>query len=177
MKRFVSVIALAFALYTAANAQLKVDFGTFAAGATANYGISGDYKNPGVGITVQKFFGDAFRSNVYVNYFFKQNNVSMLEFGTNFNYVFPLTKQMGIYPILGLGYSIVKLKGVIDIPSNVTILPDDYADDSVGAIHFDLGVGYEYYITPSFKAFAEAKYRYAKDYDRSIITAGVAYVW
>ncbi|WP_116616055.1 outer membrane beta-barrel protein [Hallella colorans] len=114
---------------------------------------------------------------MFVDYFFKQNNASFIEFGTDFNYVFALTPKMGVYPILGLGYSIMKLNNVIEKPAGVDILPDDYSDDSEGNLNFDLGVGYEYYFTPTLKGFAEAKYRYVKNYDRTLLQVGVAYVW
>ena len=84
---------------------------------------------------------------------------------------------MGVYPILGLGYSIMKLNNVIEKPAGVDILPDDYSDDSEGNLNFDLGVGYKYYFTPTLKGFAEAKYRYVKNYDRTLLQVGVPYVW
>jgi hypothetical protein len=176
MKRFLCAIVLTCACCFNVHAQLKVDFGSFAFGATANYGVSHDYKNAGVGLVVQKFWGEQFRVNVYGNYFFEHNNARMIEFGGDFNYVFPLTKKMGIYPVLGIGYSIVKLKGVNEAPPGVS-LPEDYGDDSDGAIHFDFGVGYEYYFTPTVKGLAEVKYRYAKDYGRTLFSLGIAYVW
>ena len=71
----------------------------------------------------------------------------------------------------------MKLNNVIEKPAGVDILPDDYADDSEGNLNFDLGAGCEYYFTPSLKGFAEAKYRYVKNYDRTLFQVGVAYVW
>lgn len=177
MKRLFVAFICIVACCMSTNAKIKTDFGTFAFGATANYGTSGTYNHGGAGLKLQKFFGDEFRGSIFVDYFFKQNNASFIEFGTDFNYVFALTPKMGVYPILGLGYSIMKLNNVIEKPAGVDILPDDYSDDSEGNLNFDLGVGYEYYFTPTLKGFAEAKYRYVKNYDRTLLQVEVAYVW
>ncbi|MFR5270154.1 MAG: outer membrane beta-barrel protein [Hoylesella buccalis] len=177
MKRLFVAFICIVACCMSTNAKIKTDFGTYALGASGLYGTSGDYNHGGAGLTLQKFFGDEFRFSMFANYFFKQNNASFIEFGTDFNYVFPLTPKLGIYPVLGLGYSIMKLNNVIEKPAGVDILPDDYTDDSEGNLNFDLGAGCEYYFTPSFKGFAEAKYRYVKNYDRTLFQVGVAYVW
>lgn len=177
MKRLFVAFICIVACCMSTNAKIKTDFGTYAFGASGLYGTSGDYNHGGAGLTLQKFFGDEFRFSMFANYFFKQNNASFIEFGNDFNYVFPLTPKLGIYPVLGLGYSIMKLNNAIEKPAGVDILPDDYADDSEGNLNFDLGAGCEYYFTPSFKGFAEVKYRYVKNYDRTLFQVGVAYVW
>ncbi len=176
MKKHLFVIVLLLTVIIPAGAQLKVDFGSYAFGPSVTYGLSSDYKNVGVGLSVQKFMGDHFRPTVYGSYFFENNHLSLIEFGVDFHYVFPLTKQMGVYPLVGMGYSILKLKGVNELPPMI-VLPDDYGDEEEGKFHFNLGAGYEYYITPSVKAFGELKYHHINDFGRTNITVGVAYVW
>ena len=67
MKKFLLFSMLILSTYMPANAQLKVDFGTFSFGATANLGVSSDYTNAGVGLCLQKFLGDHFRGNINAN--------------------------------------------------------------------------------------------------------------
>lgn len=177
MKKFIYIPLLFLVVCVNAHAQLKVDFGSYAVGATANVELSSDYTNPGVGLTVQKFLGDKLRANVRGEYFFRQNRMSLIEWGADFHYVFPLTKKMGVYPVVGMGYSIMKFKGgyVSDIlPGGIEVVADD---EETGAFHFNLGVGYEYYVTPDVKAFGEVKYHHIKDYGRTLLSIGVAYVW
>src|SRR3712207_3180379 len=144
MKKNLFVILLMLSLCLGAGAQLKVDFGSYAFGPTANLGISSDYKNVGVGLSVQKFLGDKLRANIRGEYFVKNNKLSMIEWGADFHYVFPLTKKMGVYPIVGMGYSIMKFKGgyVSDIlPGGIEVVAED---EEEGKFHFNLGAGYEY---------------------------------
>lgn len=177
MKKALILFLLAVSCVSA-HAQLRVDFGSYAFGATASYGTSSNYTNLGAGLVVHKFFGDHFRAAVYGNYFFENKKVSMVDFGADFHYVFPLTKQMGVYPLVGLGYTNVKIKDVITPPEGVLVdLGDDYGDEEEGRIHANIGAGYEYYLTPSFKVFGEVKYHYAKDFDRPVFTVGAAVVW
>lgn len=177
MKKFLLFSLLILSTYMPANAQLKVDFGTFSCGATANLGVSSNYTNVGVGLSLQKFLGEQFRANVNGNYFLRNNSLSIIEFGTDFHYVFPLTKKLAVYPIAGIGYSILNVKGkypdLLKIPGAD---PSD-ADETEGKIYFNAGAGCEYYINESLKVFGEAKYHYVSNFGRALITAGVAYVW
>jgi hypothetical protein len=177
MKKLLLFTLLVLATYMPANAQLRVDFGSFSFGATANLGVSSDYTNTGLGLSLQKFFGDHFRSDVNATYFFRNNNLSIIEFGANFHYVFPLTNKIGVYPIAGMGYSILKLKGVYSDVLNVPGVDPSDADDSEGKLYFNAGAGCEYYINESLKVYGEAKYHYISDYGRALLTVGIAYVW
>lgn len=177
MKKNLCVVLLLLSVCLGSHAQLKVDFGSYAFGVTGNYAIGSDYKNVGGGLMVQKFLGSHLRSCVHGEYYFKDKGLKLIEFGGDFHYVFPLTKQMGVYPIVGIGYSILKYDGgyVSEIlPGGIEVIAEDEED---GKLNFNLGAGYEYYVTPSFKAFGEVKYHHISDLGRTLLTVGVAYVW
>ncbi len=49
------------------------------------------------------------------------------------------------------------------------------ADTSESKFGFNVGAGIEYSITPTIKINFEAKYQYAKHYDRPVLSAGIAF--
>lgn len=177
MRKIMMTLAL---LLTCAGAKAqKHDFGTYAAGVKGSYSLDSNYKNAGVGLFVQGFWlFDNFRPTVGFNHFFKKENVSSWEGNVDFQYVIPIGRKTAVYPFVGPSFATFKLHGVNKVPEGVIIdLGDDYGDDSETRFGFNVGCGIEHYVTPSFKVFGEAKYQYMKDYDRPVVSAGVAVVW
>lgn len=177
MRKVVFIMIVALASLTA-GAQLKVDFGSYAIGVTGNYSLGSNYSNPGVGINLQRFMrnSETFRASVYVNHFFKTQGVSMWNAGIDMHYVLPLSKTVGLYPLLGLGSYAIKLPDETYEVNGEVIYESDELFSELD-IHLRAGVGCEYYVKPEIKIFGELKYSFGNYFRRPMCSIGVAYVW
>ena len=131
-------------------------------GAIVNYGLHKNYKNFGIGAKVQYEFIDNFRAEASGNYFFKKDYCTMWDVNLNAHYLIPVADKLTVYPLAGLtllGYKVEVL--------NVSTSDSDFG--------FNVGAGIEYPITETIKLNFEAKYQYVKDYDRPVISAGIAF--
>lgn len=130
-------------------------------GANFSYGLHSDYKNFGVGAKVQYEFVNNWRAEVSGDYFFKKDYLSMWDANLNVHYLIH-AGSLTIYPLAGftlLGETL-KIGGY----SN--------SDSDFG---FNIGAGLEYPISDGIKLNLEGKYQYVKDWDRPVISLGVAF--
>ena len=130
-------------------------------GANVSYGLHSDYKNLGVGAKVQYEFIDHFRAEASGNYFFKKDYCTMWDVNLNVHYLIP-AGGLTIYP----------LAGVTLLGSEVEVMGVKASDSNLG---LNLGGGVEFPLTEAIKLNIEAKYQIVKDWDRPVISAGVAF--
>ena len=130
-------------------------------GAQASYGLHKDYKNIGVGAKVQYEFIDNVRAEASGNYFFKKDNCSMWDVNLNLHYLIPVG-SVKIYPLAGLTL----------LGSKVEVLGVSASDSDFGA---NVGAGVEFPLSDAIKLNIEGKYQIVKDWNRPVISAGVAF--
>jgi outer membrane protein X len=198
MKKLMMIAAFVVAALTA-NAQNEP--GKMAIGANVNYGMHKDYKNIGFGAKFQYNVTDAIRGEASGNYFLKKDYCTMWDANINFHYVIPISESLNVYPLVGATLIGVKLdasdvvndayntaweaakaygmsKEDFDATWNSGVaVVDASTSDSETKFGFNAGAGIEYFISPNLKVNAEVKYQYVKDYDRPVISAGVAYIF
>ena len=130
-------------------------------GANVNYGMHSDYKNFGVGAKVQYEFIDNWRAEASFNYFFKKDYCTMWDFNLNVHYLIPVG-SLNIYPLAGFTL----------LGNKVEVLGVSHSDSDFG---FNAGAGIEFPITDGIKLNFEGKYQYVKDWDRPVLSVGVAF--
>jgi len=204
MKKLMMIAAFVVASLTA-NAQIEP--GQMAVGANVSYGMHKDYKNIGLGAKFQYNITDAIRGEASGNYFLKKDHCTMWDANINFHYVIPISEGLNVYPLVGatlvgvkvdlgdfgmggsltdylhsLGYSdsdIATMKQYAaaqyaELEAAYKGVEDSSSETKFG---FNAGAGIEYFISPNLKVNAEVKYQYVKDFDRPVISAGIAYVF
>ena len=153
MKKFLMIAIMALAS-TAMFAQKGATY----VGANVNYGLHSDYKNFGVGVKAQYEFLQNVRAEASLNYFFKKDCVSMWDLNLNAHYIFHVG-NVGIYPLAGLTV----------LNANV-----EHGDNDT-ELGLNLGGGVELPITSNGKQNFEAKYQTGDNWDRPVISAGIAF--
>ena len=132
-------------------------------GVNANYGMHSDYKNFGVGVKAQWEFMDNIRLEPSFNYYFKKDYLSMYDLNLNVQYLIPVG-GVKIYPLAG-----------------VTLLGEKVSyggfSSSNSDIGLNLGAGVEFPLTDVLKLNIEGKYQIVKDWNRPVISVGVAYAF
>ena len=156
MKKYLMIFCMMF-IASAAFAQQGATW----IGAQANYGLHKDYKNIGVGAKVQYEFIDNVRAEASGNYFFKKDYCSMWDVNLNLHYLIPVGSAK-IYPLAGLTL----------LGSKVEVLGVSASDSDFGA---NVGAGVEFPLSDAIKLNFEGKYQIVKDWNRPVISAGVAF--
>lgn len=77
--------------------------GKQAIGFGLSYGT--EIESVGLGLKYQYNITNPIRLEPSLNYFFENNNVSMLDVNLNFHYLFPVASKVKLYPLLGLTFS------------------------------------------------------------------------
>lgn len=141
-------------------------------GGNLNYGMHSDYKNLGIGVKGQFEFVDHFRGEASYNYFFEKDYCTMWDVNANVHYLFNINDQFTVYPLAGLTALGVKF----DVPTisigNTTIGGGSGSDTKVG---FNIGGGVDYFLSETIKLNAELKYQIVSDFDRPVLSVGIAF--
>ncbi len=152
-------IALCLASCFCASAQEKGDMGV-----GLNLGVApclesgAGLTNLGIGAKYQYNVSNPVRLEGAVNYWFKDKGWSVLDIDVNVHYLFNLSENFSLYPLVGLGYSNV-----------------NYTYASENKMHINVGVGCQYNITEKISVDAEVKYSYIGNFQRLPIMVGVSY--
>ncbi|MBR5037803.1 MAG: porin family protein [Prevotella sp.] len=136
--------------------------GAMYVGGNLNYGMHSDYKNIGVGVKAQYEFIQNLRAEASANYFFKKDYCSMWDINANLHYLFRVSDKFAIYPLAGLTV----------LGTDVDVLGVSASDSDFG---FNVGGGIEFPITDAIKINAEAKYQIVDDWDRPVLSVGIAF--
>ena len=122
--------------------------------------------NIGLGVKGQYYFTDQIRGEASVDYFFKNQGVSMWDINANVHYLFDVADKFKVYPLAGLGYTNWSYK--YEFPG----LP--VVEGSDGRLAVNLGGGAEYELTKDLSVNAELKYQIISNYNQLVLGVGVA---
>jgi len=171
LKSMIIAIA-AVTMSVAVNAQEK---GDMAVGGNLVFGSGDSYSNMGVGAKFQYNVTKPIRLEGSFTYFFEKDLASMWDLSVNAHYLFPVANQINVYPLAGVGILGTK----VNIP---TIDLDDWGiygggSASTSEVCFNVGGGIDFKITDKLILNAEVKYKIASDWNRLLLSAGIAYLF
>ena len=178
MKRI--VLALFLVLFTAegAFAQKK---GETTFGVNMAYGI----KVPNVGMELEMHYGilDDIRLEASFDYLFRNKAINMWDLNLNAHYVIPVSKHVGLYPLVGFAYTnwgvkanwSVEDKEIADKIEDMGLLTEGKVSGHTGKIGANLGVGADYNLSEKLALNLEAKYQLLSDLSQVVFSCGVTY--
>jgi len=152
-KRLAIAIIAVVAMSMAANAQQK---GDMAVGGNLVFGSGSSYSNVGIGPKFQYNITDPIRLEGSYTYFLKKSGWSMWDISVNAHYLFPVTDEITVYPLAGIG-----------------VIGANAGNDNEFGLN--LGGGIDYKLTGNLFLNGELKYRIGDDWNRLLISAGIAY--
>lgn len=153
------VTAVLALLSLGASAQSK----TWEVGGKLNYGT--DRPHFGIGAFARYNINDHFRPEATVNFYPKNDYVWSWDVNFNLHYLFHITDKFKLYPLGGLS--------VVGYDFDY----DGWASPSKTQVGFNLGGGLQYNLTDNLHLNAETYYQFTSDYDRAVLSVGIAYVF
>jgi outer membrane protein X len=149
--------------------QKKYKEGDMAIGANLVLGGLGDnYTNIGLGAKFQYNVTDPIRLEGSFTYFFEKDYISMWDLNANVHYLFPVSNEVTVYPLAGLGV----LNIGVEIPP-ILWMPGSRVSNSEVAINF--GGGIDYSINRKYTLNGELKYQIVNNWNRLLLSAGLSY--
>ena len=155
-----AIVAIAaVSMSMATQAQQK---GDMAAGGSLVIGTGDSYTNVGISGKFQYNVIDQLRLEGSLTFFLKKDYISFWDISANGHYLFPVTNQITVYPLAGLGIFGTKV---------------DYGLGSVTGsdVCFNIGGGIDIKLTDQLFFNGELKYKIVNHWDRFMISAGVTY--
>ena len=159
-----AIIAIAVTMSVAANAQTK---GDMAAGGNLVLGTGDSFSNVGIGAKFQYNVTDPIRLEGSFTFFLKKDFISQWDFSVNGHYLFPVADQITVYPLVGLGIFGTKV--------SVDLGPFGNMSTSASDLCVNLGGGIDFKLTDQLILNAELKYKIVNNWNRLMLSAGVAY--
>ena len=148
-----AIAIIAVVMGMAVYAQEK---GDIAVGGNLVFGSGNSFTNVGFGPKFQYNIADPIRLEGSYTYFLKKNGWSMWDLSANVHYLFPITDEITIYPLAGVG-----------------ILGAGGGSDHEFGLN--LGGGIDYKLTSKLFLNGELKYKFGDNWDRLLISAGIGY--
>lgn len=161
LKRAAMIVIAAVTMSMAVQAQQK---GDMAAGGNLVIGLGDNLTNVGIGAKFQYNVTDPIRLEGSISYFLEKNYVSFWDLSVNGHYLFPLTEQITVYPLVGVG--------LLGYKANFGF---GFGSSSKSEFGVNLGGGIDYKLTDKLILNAETKYKIGNEWDRELISVGVAY--
>ena len=146
----------------AVNAQVK---GDKAVGGNLVLGSGDSYSNIGIGAKFQYNVTDPVRLEGSFTYFLEKDYVSMWDLSVNGHYLFPVSDQITVYPLAGLGI----------LGSKASF--GGFGSASHSEIGLNLGGGCDYHLNDKVILNAELKYKAGDTWNRLLLSAGVAFLF
>ena len=143
--------------------QKKYKEGDMAIGANLVLGGLGDnYTNVGLGAKFQYNVTDPIRLEGSFTYFLEKNYTSMWDLNANVHYLFPVSNEVTVYPLAGLGIhnTSVEILWIKSSSSNVAI---------------NFGGGIDFALNKQWVLNGELKYQIVNNWNRLILSAGLSY--
>ena len=119
-----------------------------------NYGTQ--IESMGLGIKYQYNITDPIRLEPSLNYFFENDNVSMLDFNVNLHYLCPVGRGVKLYPLFGLTLT----NWMLDIDTGF----GEDIDDNECRFGVNLGGGVEFDLGHNWAINLEGKYQLVSDF-------------
>lgn len=148
--------------------------GKQAVGFNVEYGT--EISNVGFGLKYQYNISSAIRFEPSVNYFLKNDGLSMFDLNVNAHYLCPVTNNVKLYPLVGFTYTNWRT----DACEEVQVDGDQIFTAQEEAVNKDkfginLGAGLEYNFNACWAMNVEAKYRFISSLDQFVIGRGLIY--
>jgi outer membrane protein X len=158
--RKVAIVTIALvSMSVAVNAQEK---GGMAAGGNLILGSGDSFTNYGIGAKFQYNVTNPLRLEGSFTYFLKKDYLTMWDLSVNAHWLFPVADKITVYPLAGLG--------ILNYGSSYGGYSASSSD-----IAFNLGGGIDYKLTDKLVLNAELKYKISDQWDRLLLSAGLAY--
>ena len=121
----------------------------------------------GLGLKYQYNITDQIRIEPSMNYFFKNDGLSMFDINANIHYLFPIASNISLYPLAGFTYT----NWHLDLGK-----AGDYdVSGSDGKFGVNLGAGMEFDLDKNWSLNFDIKYQLISDLDQAVFNLGVAY--
>lgn len=143
MKKMMMTAALMLMGTAAMNAQNALSGN----GVGINVGYGGFNKNAGMGVHARIHLAGGFRVEPTFDYYFKKDYLSQWDVMANFHYVIPVAGKIGVYPLVGVGVSGLKLS-------------DEVGGSSDTGFSMNFGAGIEFPVSSDFSLGLEMKGQY-----------------
>ena len=151
--------------------------GKQAIGFGLSYGT--EIESVGLGLKYQYNITNPIRLEPSLNYFFENDNVSMLDVNLNFHYLFPVASKVKLYPLLGLTFSnwMFDWDNDLDVDIDGNHVHIDGDDDSDNECRFgmNIGGGVDFAIARNWMMNFEFRYQLVSDFDQAVFNLGFAY--
>ena len=139
--------------------------GKQAIGGNLSYGT--EIESVGIGLKYQYNITDQIRIEPSMNYFFKNDGLSMFDINANIHYLFPIASNISLYPLAGFTYT----NWHLDLGK-----AGDYdVSGSDGKFGVNLGAGMEFDLDKNWSLNFDIKYQLISDLDQAVFNLGVAY--
>lgn len=174
MKKYFILLCVTL-LSLSAQAQQKGDFalgvhGGVTFGEVKFGNLKEDVSQWGAGLFAQYNFANHWRAELEGTYHFEKNHSSDILLGLNVHYLFNLTEQFTVYPILGYGVAFVHNDTFRE--GSVTVEEDDSTDGGI-----QLGVGLQLNLDSNWFLSGEYKYQPGIFGDGHVVMAGIGYTF
>jgi outer membrane protein X len=170
MEQAQKVTIVAIAVLTMNVATYAQEKGDMAAGANFVLGFGDNFNNYGIGAKFQYNVMNPLRLEASFTYFLKKNYITMWDLGVNAHWLFALGDKINVYPLAGVG--------LLNYGYDLDLGLGAYGiDDSASATDFafNFGGGIDFKLSEKLILNAELKYKLSGEWDRLLISAGLAY--
>ena len=149
--------------------------GRQAIGFGLSYGT--EIESAGLGIKYQYNITNPLRIEPSFNYFFENDNVSMLDLNVNFHYLCPVAQSVKLYPLFGLTMSnwMFDMHDLDVDWDGDHVHVDDGGNHNEFRIGVNLGAGAELALGRNWAMNVEFRYQLVDDFDQGVINFGAAY--
>lgn len=161
MKKFIIAACMMLIGFGSAFAQQ----GKQAIGGNLSYGT--EIESVGLGVKYQYHITDQIRIEPSMDYFFKNDGLSMFDINANVHYLFPVASNVRLYPLAGFTYTNWHL--------DLGKVGDYNVSGSDGKFGVNLGAGAEFNLAANWVMNLEIKYQLISDVDQGVFNLGVAY--
>ena len=134
-------------------------------------------ESAGLGIKYQYNITNPLRIEPSFNYFFENDNVSMLDLNVNFHYLCPVAQSVKLYPLFGLTMSnwMFDMHDLDVDWDGDHVHVDDGGNHNEFRIGVNLGAGAEFALGRNWAMNVEFRYQLVDDFDQGVINFGAAY--
>ena len=171
IKKIFIFLGLMFVMLSSTYAQK----GRQAIGFGLSYGT--EIESAGLGIKYQYNITNPLRIEPSFNYFFENDNVSMLDLNVNFHYLCPVAQSVKLYPLFGLTMSnwMFDMHDLDVDWDGDHVHVDDGGNHNEFRIGVNLGAGAEFALGRNWAMNVEFRYQLVDDFDQGVINFGAAY--
>ena len=153
MKKLIVFMSMMFCFMSSALAQKDIK----AIGVHLNYGT--EIESFSLGVKYQQNLTNEIRLEPSMNYYFEKRGIDLFDLNLNVHYIFPMSSNIRIYPLVGLTFERWDFGKV---------------KNRLGT---NIGSGVEFDIADNWMTNIEFKYKFVKNLDQPVFTLGIAYMF